>query len=590
MPEERAQRRLAAILAADVVGYSRLMGEDEEGTLARLKAHRHELIDAKVAEHRGRVVKSTGDGVLIEFSSVVDAVRCGIELQEGMGARNANTQQDRRIDLRVGINLGDVIVDGDDIHGDGVNIAARLEGLAHPGGICISQTVLDHAWGKVPFEVDDAGEQALKNIDRPVRVYHVIMGLVGRRAFTRRPALPLPDKPSIAVLPFQNLSADPAQEYFADGMVEDIITALSRVRWLFVIARNSSFTYKGRAADVKHVAHELGVRYVLEGSVRKAANRVRITGQLIDGSTGTHLWADRFEGDLEDIYDLQDQVTASVAGAIAPRLQQAEIERAKSKPTESLDAYDYYLRGMASFYQWTSEGMSEALRTFYRVIELDPDFALAHGMAAWCYGVRKSYCWMIERAQEIAETARLARRAVQLGRDDAAALSAGGYTLAYVVGDLDDGIAFIDRALVLNPNLASAWYHSGVARNWLGEPDSAIERLARAMRLSPLDPLLGWMQVATAHAHVFAGRYDLASSWAGTALRDNPDHLNALRISAASHALGGRLEQAHKALARLRQLDPARRVSNLKDTMGPYRRPEDVARYEDGLRRAGLPE
>jgi TolB-like protein len=590
MPEQRAQRRLAAILSADVVGYSRLMGEDEEGTLARLKAHRSELIDVKIAEHRGRVVKSTGDGILIEFASVVDAVRCAVEMQSGMNTRNSDIPQDRRIDLRVGINLGDIIVDDNDIHGDGVNIAARLEGLAQPGGICMSQTVLDHAWGKVPFEVDDAGEQALKNIERPIHVYRVIMGSAARRAVVRRPALPLPDKPSIAVMPFQNLSADSMQEYFADGMVEDIIAALSRVRWLFVIARNSSFTYKGRAVDVKQVARELGVRYVLEGSVRKAANRVRIAGQLIDGSSGAHLWAERFEGALEDIFDLQDQVTASVVGAIAPRLQQAEIERAKRKPTESLDAYDYYLRGMASFYQWTSEGISEALQAFYRVIKLDPDFAAAHGMAAWCYGVRKSYCWMADRAQEIAETARLARRAVELGSDDAAALSAGGYALAYVVGNLDDGIAFIDRALVLNPNLAAAWYHSGVARNWLGEPDLAIERLARAMRLSPLDPLIGWMQVATAHAHVFAGRYDMASSWAGMALRDRPDYLNALRISAASNALAGRLEQAQKTLARLRQLDPTRRVSNLKDTMGPYRRPEDVARYEEGLRRAGLPE
>jgi TolB-like protein len=405
-----------------------------------------------------------------------------------------------------------------------------------------------------------------------------------------KPALTLPDKPSIAILPFTNLSSDPEQEYFADGVVEDIITGLSRSKSLFVIARQSTFTYKGKAVDIKQVGRELGVRYALEGSVRKAGNRLRITGQLIDAATGVHLWAHRFEGGLEDIFDLQDQMTASVVGAIAPRLQQAEIERAKRKPTESLDAYDYYLRGMASFYLWTREGMSEALRMFYRAIELDPDFAAAHGMAAWCYGARKSYCWMNDRVQEIAETARLARRAVELGRDDAAALSAGGYTLAYVVGDLDDGAAFIDRALALNPNLAAAWYHSGVARNWLGEPDSAIERLARAMRLSPLDPLIGWMQVATAHAHVFAGRYDVASSWAEMALRDRPDHLNALRIAAASNALAGRLEQAQKALARLRELDPARRVSNLRDTMGPYRRPEDVARYEEGLRRAGLPE
>ena len=316
-----------------------------------------------------------------------------------------------------------------------------------------------------------------------------------------------PDKPSIAVLPFENMSGDPEQEYFADGMVEEIITALSRMRWLFVIARNSSFTYKGRAVDVKQVGRELGVRYVLEGSVRKAANRVRITGQLIDASTGAHLWADRFDGGLEDIFDLQDQVTASVVGAIAPKLEQAEIERAKRKPTESLDAYDYYLRGMASFHQWTKEANNEALRLFYRAIELDPDFASAYGMAAWCYVWRKSNGWMTDRAQEIAEAARLARRAVELGKDDAVALAQGGHALAFVVGDLDGGAAFIDRALVLNPNLATAWLLSGWMRAYLGEPDVAIEHLARAMRLSPLDPILYQMQSGIAFAHFFAGRY-----------------------------------------------------------------------------------
>jgi adenylate cyclase len=386
------------------------------------------------------------------------------------------------------------------------------------------------------------------------------------------------------------MSGDPEQEYFADGIVEEIITALSRFRQLFVIARNSSFTYKGRAIDVKQVGRELGARYVLEGSVRKAANRVRITGQLIDTLARVHLWADRFEGAIDDIFDLQDQVTGSVVGAIAPKLEQAEIERAKCKPTESLDAYDYYLRGMASSYRQTKEGISEALRMFCRAIELDPEFASAHGMAAWCYCLRKVSSWMIDCVQESAETARLARRAVELGRDDAAALTAGGFALAYVVGDLDDGVAFIDRALTLNPNLAAAWRYSGWARIWLGEPDLAIEHLARAMRLSPLDPLIDRMQHAIAFAHFFAGRYDLASSWAGMALRGLPDNVQALRIGAASNALAGRPEKAQKMMTRLRQLDPALRVSNLGDVLGPCRRPEDLARYEEGLRKAGLPE
>jgi adenylate cyclase len=580
-------RKLAAILAADVAGYSRLMGSDEEGTLERLKAHRRELIDPKIAEHHGRIVKTTGDGMLVEFASIVDAVRCAVEVQHSMSVRNSDVAGDHRIEFRVGVNLGDIIIDGDDIHGDGVNIAARLEAMAEPGTVCVSAGAWEQARGKVPFGANDLGEHQLKNIERPVRVFRIASG--ASATVTRKP-LPLPDKPSIAVLPFQNLSGDPEQEYFADGMVEDIIAALSRYRWLFVIARNSSFTYKGRAVDVKQVARELGVRYVLEGSVRKAASRVRIAGQLIDCSTGAHLWADRFEGALEDIFDLQDQVTANVVGAIAPKLEQAEIERAKRKPTESLDAYDYYLRGMVSFYQWTRESIDEALRMFYRAIELDPEFAAAHGAAAYCYTWRKVNGWMTDREQQRAETARLARRAVALGRDDAAMLAASGFALAFIVGDLDDGVAFIDRALTLNPNLAAAWRYSGMARIWLGEPDVAIEHLARAMRLSPLDPLIFRMQGGTAHAHFFAGRYSMASSWAGTALQDQPDDIFALRIAAASNALAGRPDQAQKALTRLRQIDPTLRVSNLRDRLGPYRRPEDVARNEEGLRKAGLPE
>jgi adenylate cyclase len=330
-------RKLAAILAADVAGYSRLMGAEEEGTLERLKAHRRELIDPKIAEHRGRIVKTTGDGILIEFPSVVEAVSCAVEVQQDMAERNADVPEDKRITFRVGVNLGDIIIDGDEIYGDGVNIAARLEAIAEPGTVCISATGWEHARGKVPFGADDLGEHQLKNIDWPVRVFRIASGAPATA--TRKP-LPLPDKPSIAVLPFQNLSGDPEQEYFADGMAEDIISGLSRIGWLFVIARNSSFTYKGRTVDVKQVGRELGVRYVLEGSVRKAGSRVRITGQLVDAMTGGHIWADRFDGALEDVFDLQDRVTASVVGAIEPRLQRAEIQRAGRKPTESLDAYD----------------------------------------------------------------------------------------------------------------------------------------------------------------------------------------------------------------------------------------------------------
>ena len=402
-------------------------------------------------------------------------------------------------------------------------------------------------------------------------------------------ALALPDKPSIAALPFQNLSGDPEQEYFADGVVEDIITALSRIRWLFVIARNSSFTYKGRAVDVKQVGRELGVRYVLEGSVRKAANRVRITGQLIDATTGAHLWADRFEGTLDDIFELQDQVTASVVGAIAPQLERAEIERAKRKPTESLDAYDYYLRGMANFHQGTREAINEALPLFYKAIELDPDFASAYGMAAWCHFWRKINGWMTDRSQEIAEGARLARRAVELGKDDAVALTRGGHALAHFAGDLDGGIALLDRALVLNPNLAAAWFLGGFLRIWRGEPDDAIEHFARAMRLSPLDPEMYRMQAGMAMAHLFAGRFDAASSWAEKAFRDLPSFLMVVGIIAASHALAGRTDEARRAMHHLRQLDPALRISNLKDWL-PFHRPEDLATFADGLRRAGLPE
>jgi TolB-like protein len=402
-------------------------------------------------------------------------------------------------------------------------------------------------------------------------------------------ALALPDIPSIAVLPFLNLSGDPEQEYFADGVVDDIISALSRIRWLFVSARNSSFTYKGRAVDVKQVGRELGVRYVLEGSVREAASRVRITGQLIDATTGGHIWADRFEGTLGDIFDLQDQLTENVVGAIAPQLERAEIERAQQKPTKNLDAYDYYLRGMASLHRGTRESIAEALAQFYRALELDPDFASACAMAAWCHFWRKVNGWMIDRPQEIAEGAWLARRAVELGRDDAVALTRGGHALGHLAGDVDGGIALIDRALVLNPNLASAWFLGGFLRVWHGEPDGAIKHFARAMRLSPLDPEMYRMQAGMAAAHLFAGRFDAASSWAEKAFRDLPSFLMVVGVIAASHALAGRTDEARRAMDHLRELDPTLRISHLDDWL-PIRRPQDLATFTDGLRRAGLPD
>jgi TolB-like protein len=402
------------------------------------------------------------------------------------------------------------------------------------------------------------------------------------------PALALPDKPSIAVLPFQNLSGDPEQEYFADGVAEDIILALSRMRWLFVIARNSSFTYKGRPVDVKQVSRELGVRYIVEGGVRRSANRIRITTQLIDATTGAHIWADRFDGTLDDIFDIQDQVATSVVGAIARRLEQAEIERSKRKPTENLDAYDLFLRGMASFYQRTTEANSEALDLFYRAIQLDANFASAYAMASWCFAWRKINGWMADGAKEVTEGTRLARRAVELGSDDAVALARSGHALAQLTGDVDGGIAFVDRALMLNPNLAAAWFLSGWLRAFRGESDIAIEHFAHAMRLSPLDPEMFRMQAGTAFAHLLAGRFDDASLWAQRAFSDLPTFLPAVSIIAASHALAGRVEEARRAMQHFRQLYPALRLASLKNWM-PFC-PSVLTRFEDGLRKAGLPE
>ena len=586
MTEQRVQRRLAAILAADVVGYSALMEREEEATYAAFERIKRELIEPSLSRHEGRLIKTTGDGVLAEFASPLAATKCAIEIQDHLASSNSLLR------LRVGLNLGDVIVGQDgDLYGDGINVAVRLEGIADPDGILISEKVHSEVEGKLDVGFEDRGEQRLKNISKPVRAYAVSAG--AHSALTERlSASPLiPDRPSIAVLPFQNMSGDPDQEYFADGMVEEITTALSRFHWLFVIARTSTFTYKGRTIDVKQVSRQLGVRYVLEGSVRRSGNRVRIAGQLIDASTGAHLWADRFEGSLENIFELQDQVASGVVGAIDPKLLAAEMARVRCKAPADLNAYDGFLRASDQIYRWTIESHEEALRLLYQTIELDPNFAAAYGLATHCYCFRKSYGpWDLGQEFSIAETRRLARRAVELGKDDALALCFAGYALAYVVRELEDGASFIDRALALNPNLARAWNFSGWVRIWLGHPEIAIEHLALAMRLSPLDPAFHAMQAATASAHFFAGRYDEAASWAQRALREQPNNLDVIGLLAMSDALAGRLEKARAGMTRLVQLSPGRRLSNIADRMPPYRRPEDRAKVLEAARKAGLPE
>jgi TolB-like protein len=586
MAAKRVERRLAAIFAADVVGYSRMMGEDEEGTLEQLRNHRRDLIDPTIEAHRGRIFKTTGDGVLVEFASVVDAVRCAIEIQKGMAGRNAKVDRERQLELRIGINLGDVIIEGEDVFGDGVNVAARLEGMADAGAVCISEDAYRHVHDKVKAEFTDLGELTLKNISRVVRAY---MTRARDDGGASRKNPPLPEKPSIAILPLQNMSGDPEQEYFADGVVEDITTALSRFRSLFVISRNSSFTYKGRAVDVRQVGRELGVRYVLEGSVRKLGNQLRITGQLIDAVTGAHLWADRIDGQMKDVFALQDRVTASVVGAIVPRLEEAEIERAQRKPTQNLDAYDCYLRGLRDSNELSRESNRSAFAAFMKAIDLDPGFAIAHAKAAYCINMRKVNGWLVDREKESAEACRLARRAVDLGRDDAATLAIAGYVLAYVGGEVDTGGEFIKRALALNPNFAEGWASSSWIQVCLGHPEAALEHVATAMRLSPADPRTYAFHLFTAMAHLSAGRYDQAVESATRVLHDKPV-LAAMRISAAASALAGHLDEARIAIGRMSALDPTLRMSNLDRVIPPYRREEDRTRYIDGLRKAGLPE
>jgi TolB-like protein/class 3 adenylate cyclase len=596
LSREHVERRLAAILAADVAGSCRLIGIDEEGALAQLKALRKTLFDPKISDHRGRIVKNTGDGALVEFGSVVAALRCAVEIQRGMAEQNIDVPQVKRIEFRIGIHVGDIVIEENDIFGDGVNIAVRLEGIAEPGGISISDDAHRQTRGKVDIIFEDTGSQSLRNIAEPIRVWRVRIAPISSPAMvtnlsseTAQP-LPLPDKPSIAVLPFQNMSGNPEQEYFADGMVEDIITGLSRTKSLFVIARHSTFTYKGKAVDIKQVGRELGVRYVLEGSVRKAGNRVRISGQLIDAATGAHLWADRFDSQLEDIFDLQDWVTSSVIGAISPQLERAEIERAKRKPTESLRAYDYYLRALAWSYKFTSEANIEALRLTRIASGIDPEFAAAYALGARCYLQRRAFGWRIDTAtQEIAEARRLARRAIELDNDDPWVLGLAGAALAILVGEVEEGAALVARAITLDPNLATARHWSGWAHLYLGDVDAAVEQFEVASRLSPLDPRIFMVQTGLAYAHFFAGRNDEASTWAATAIGKQPNYLTAQLITMACHAMSGRIEEAREISARLMQLNPALRVSRIRKGF-PLRRVKDIERLAQAFRIAGMPE
>jgi TolB-like protein/class 3 adenylate cyclase/Tfp pilus assembly protein PilF len=590
MAQERVERRLAAILAADVASYSRLMGADEEGTLRRLKALRRELLDPKIAEHHGRIVKTTGDGLLVEFASVVDAVRCAVAVQQAMPERNSGVAADDRIELRIGINLGDVIVEGDDLYGDGINIAARIEALADAGGVLVSNTVHEHVRDRLPFVFEDLGEQQVKNIARPVRVYRVRDAAAKSASTPAPPALPLPDKPSIAVLPFANMSGDPEQEFFVDGVVEEIITAIARLHWLFVIARNSSFAYKGKSPDLRQVGRELGVRYVLEGSVRKSGNRVRITGQLIDTAIGAHIWADRFDGTLNDIFELQDEVASHVVGAIEPKLRQTEIERASRKPTESLDAYDLYLRALAQSHKYTGEGMREAVALMKQALVIDPSYAPATAMIGWCYGLQRLQSWGPFSNAEAAEAVHLARRAIEVGKDDPDALWMAANTVSFFAGDHAAAGGAIDRALILNPSSAHAWLASGLLSYRQNRADPAVEAFERGMRLSPLDPLGYAFTGGLAAVHVMAGRYKEAVEWADRSLRELPRYESAIRNRLVACAHLDRIEEARDGLGQLLEITPGLTIARYRALYTITHPPELIDLHVKGLRKAGLPE
>ena len=578
-----ATRRLTAILAADIAGYSRLMEADEEGTLARLKAHRRELIDPKIAERRGRIVKTTGDGMLVEFASVLDAVRCAAEIQRGMVDREMESAEERRIRFRIGVNLGDVIVEGDDIFGDGVNIAARLESLAEPGGICVSARVQEDAAGKLDLAFEDIGEQQLKNISRPVRVFRVG---TKRVAPSSEPpaALPLPDKPSVAVLPFTNMSGDPEQEFFADGIAEDVITALSRYPSVFVIARNSSFTYKGRAIDVKQIGRELGVRYVLEGSLRKSGNRIRVTAQLVEAETGNHVWAERYDRDLADIFAVQDEISEAVTVAVAPAIASAEQLRAMRKPPGNLDAWAAFQRGLWHMSKLTLDDIALSQTLFQQAIDLDPSFSGGYVGLARAQSLATDF-----HGRDLPETLTsmeaLARRAVALDGANAEARASLAHALRKR-GDYEGGQVEAERALAISPNLAVAHYVLGATLTLSGRPEEGVAAFRICIRLDPRAPALGSVLNHLAWGLYWSHDYDAAVNAAKRGIRSYPDFPNTYRCLAAALGQLGWTEGAKEALQKAITIAPASFEMFVRKRV-PYMRPEHHAHMLDGLRKAG---
>jgi len=581
---DRVERRLTAILAADIAGYSRLMGADEEGTLAQMKTHRHALVDPKIEEHRGRIVKTTGDGLLAEFASVVDAVHCAVDVQRGMVARNAEIANDKRIEYRMGINVGDIIIDGGDIFGDGVNVAARLEGLAEPGGICVSARVQEDVRGRLDVAFVDQGEQQLKNIESPVRVYRVQLSSA---ALTERKALPIPEKPSIAILPFDNLSADPDQGYLADGIVEAITAALSRIRSFFVIARNSAFAYKGRAVNVRDIGSELGVAYLLEGSVQKAGNRIRIIVQLIETEGGAHVWTGRHDGTIDDIFELQDRITEQVAGALQPSIRIAEIERSRRKRPQDLGAYDYTMRAMPHVWALESEESIKALKLLDKALAIDAEYPLALSLAGWCHAQRSVYNWADDIAGSQALARTLAERAAELSGDDPLILAVLGAVHTFV---RNHGTArvLLERALTLDPNAAWAWSRLGWLENYSDRPERAIENFERALRLSPLDPMNFNNYVGMGCAHEVAQDYDKAVALYRRALEERPHAFWIYRNLASALCGAGRMEEANEAYTEMMRSYPDLTVSKFKQAM-VFSAPT-LERMVENLRKLGLPD
>jgi len=590
LPNERVERRLAAVLAADIAGYSRLIGLDEERTVAQLKAFRKTLVDPAVAAHRGRIVKSTGDGVLVEFGSAVDAARCAIEIQREMASKNAGIPPEFRIEFRIGIHVGDIIIDDDDIFGDGVNIAARLEGIAKPGGVCISDDAQRQIRGKIDVVFDDIGLQSLKNIAEPMRSWHVQLGdgyAPASSSFSKVQELTLPDKPSIVVLPFDNMSAEPGQDYLADGIVEAITATLSRIRSFFVIARSSAFTYKGRPKNARDIGKELGVAYLLEGSLQKIGSRVRIIVQLIETDGGAHVWSSRFDGTMDDFFDLEDRISEQVAGALQPSLRIAEIERSRRKRPQDLGSYDYTMRAMPHVWALEKHESARAIELLEKAIAIDPKYPLALSLAGWCHAQRSVYNWADDIAGSQRMALSLAERAAEMSGDDPIVLAVLGAVHTFV-RNYGTARVLLERAVTLDPNAAWAWTRLGWLECYADQTQKAIEHFERALRLSPIDPMNFNNYVGIASAHEVAEEYDQAASLYRRALQERPNARWIYRNVATSLSGAGRIEEAKQAYAEMMRDYPDLTISKYKQAM--VFSPAALDRMGENLRKLGLPE